>query len=246
MTESGNRVTAGVPTWVALLLVVAACGGGNSSGAPVPAHAAVDGLAGRRCQYVAHWDSTPSLSSLTRAGTVGNISMWGREQGPADTVELSIRYGYDGRLDWVEAIRATGEPRRVSELTNLVLEALPGFGTPDWGIRVLVVGGEVLRTEPSVICRANQVGGSSLWAADANVRYALAELFRSNGGRFPVRVALDGQGRVLDVMLMRRTYNRWMDRYILDYVRSSTFDPKLFDGIGVPTTFELQLRLPRG
>jgi hypothetical protein len=246
MTESGNRGRASRSPWAAVALVAAACGGSNSAGAPVPAHAAVEGLTGRRCQYVAHYDSTPSLSSLTRAGTLGNISLWGREQGPADTVEVSIRYGYDGRLDWVEPIRATGEPGRIRELANLILEAVPGSGTPDWGVRVLVVGGAVLRTEPSVVCAARRVGGSSVWAADANVRYALADFFRSHGGRYPVRVALDEQGRVMDVVLVRRTYSRWMDQFIIDYVRSSTFDAKLFDGIGVPATFELQLRLPRG
>lgn len=246
MKRSGTREWAVRRPWAALALVVAACGGSNASGAPVPAHAAVEGLSGRRCQYVAHYDSTPSLSSLTRAGTVGNISLWGRDQGPADTVELSIRYGDDGRLDWVEPIRVTGGAGRVAELSNLVLEAVPGSGTPDWGVRVLVVGGEVLRTEPSVICRARRVGGGSIWAADANVRYALADFFRSQGGRYPVRVALDEQGRVIDVALLRRTYSRWIDQFIIDYVRSSTFDPKLFDGIGVPTIFELQLRFPRG
>lgn len=246
MTESGNRGRASRSLWAALVLIAASCGGGNSAGAPVPAHAAVEGLTGRRCQYVAHYDSIPSLGSLTRAGTVGNISLWGRERGPADTVEVSIRYGDDGRLDWVEPIRATGGAGRVGELTNLILEAVPGSGTPDWGIRVLVVGGEVLRTEPSVVCRAQRVGGGSIWAADANVRYALGNFFRSQGGRFPVLVALDEQGRVMDVVLMRRTYNRWIDQFIIDYVRSSTFDAKLFDGIGVPTTFELQLRFPRG
>lgn len=231
---------------LAMPLALAACGGSSSSGAPVPANAAVSGLGGRRCEYVAPYDSTPSLSSLTRAGTIGNISLWGRDRGAADTVELSIRYGYDGQLDWVEPIRTTGSAAGVGGLANLVLEAVPGSGTPDWGLRVLVVGGEVIRTEPSVICRAQRVGGGSIWAADASVRYALEEFFRTNGGRYPVRVALDEEGRVMDVVLVRRTYSRWIDQFIMDYVRSSTFEPKLFDGIGVPTTFELQLRFPRG
>jgi len=228
-----------------LTLALAACGGGPSSGGPVPARSAVEGLTGRTCRYVNDFESTPPLRQLTRAGTEGNIGLWGRELGPADTVELSVRYAGDGRLEWVRAIRSTLSAERTASLEGMLLEAIQGTGTADWGVRVLVVGGEVLRTEPSVICRPERVSGGSIWSLTPSSPAAYEALTQYQGRRFPVRVALDEEGRVLDVELLRSTYSRWMDQYIIDNVRNSTFDPKLHDGIGIPSTLELRLRFPR-
>lgn len=221
------------------------CTGGPEAGAPEPARSAVEGLQGRICRYVSAHDAVPAFRDLARIGTGGNISLWADDLTDADSVELSIRYGDDGRLEWVEAIEATVDTHRVAALERLVLGTLEGYGQTDWGVRLLVVGGDVVSVEPSVICDAERVGGSSIWSSSPNVQRALVEFFRVRGSRFPVRVTLDHQGRVLDVELIRSAYRRWVDQYIVDFVRNSMFDPKLHDGIGVASVVEIQLRLGR-
>ncbi len=229
--------------WLALL-ATASCGG-QGPGELDPARSAVPGIGGRHCRYVQDPATTPTLDRITRAGTRGNINLWGRGLTEADTVELSIRYAMDGRMGWVEAIRSTIDPGRTTELETLVLDALDDTGPADWGVRTLVVGGDVVWTEPSVQCPPELVSSPGVWSGSPSTQAALSDFFESRGRRFPVRVALDEQGRVMDVGLLRSTYNRWIDQYLVDYVRNSRFEPKLHDGIGVASTFEFQLRFPR-
>lgn len=227
------------------LLALPGCGAGGAAGDPAPAWTAVDGLVGRSCRYVSDPDDMPPFGDVVRIGTRGNIALWGRSMGPADTVQLSIRYADDGRLLWVETIGSTMAPDRAAALEQLVFDALDESYREDWGLRVTVAGGDVSEVAPSVICEPEQASGAGVWANIPTNREALRDFYLVRGRRIPVRVTLDERGRLVDARLVQSTYSRWVDQYVIDFVRNLTFEPKLHDGIGVATTFELQLRFPR-
>jgi TonB family protein len=217
---------------------------GAGSDDPSP-RSAVEGIVGRVCRYVSEPGATPSIEELTRIGTRGNISLWGRAMGPADSVQLSIRYADDGRIQWVEAFRSTVDLERVRALERLLLQALDETGPADWGVRVLVVGGDVAGVAPSVICDPQRRAGPGIWATPPSNPEAIRDFYRARGRSLAVQVALDQRGRVEDVRLLDSTHSTWVDQYVLDYVRNSSFEPKLHDGLGVASVFEFQLRFRR-
>lgn len=226
---------------------LAACGGSAATGGAdaVPARLAVDGLGKRRCEYAVEPGSTPSFERLARAGTRGDIALWGRDMGPADSVELSIRYDEEGQLTWARAMESTIPPERVAALENLVLASLAESGPGDWGVRVRVVAGRIAATEPSVICPAGRSAAGSLIIPPPVTRRGLMELYSIRGRRFLARVSLDEKGRVMDVRLNRSSGFTSVDQYIMDMVRASRFEPKLHDGFGVATLYEFPIRFTR-
>ncbi|MFW5947605.1 MAG: energy transducer TonB family protein [Gemmatimonadota bacterium] len=224
------------------LLSGAACAG---SGGPESPSAAVEGAAGRRCHYVSDPDDPLSLRDVARTGVRGNISLWGRDMQASDSVEVSVRYGIDGRLDWVRAIRANVAPERARGLAQLLLENVDDRGAEDWGVRILVVGGDVAGVAPSVACEPEQTGGGGVWANAPTTPESARAFHLLRGRQVPVVISLDERGRILDVRLTQGTYNRWVEQFIIDYIRSTSFEPKLHDGVGVPATFRMTIRFPR-
>ena len=243
-----------MPAWRTAVLAVSvvalsACagtrGGAGDGDAGVPARLAVDGLDGRRCEYVMEPGAAPPFERLARVGARGDIALWGRDMGPADTVDLSIRYDDEGQLEWVRATASTIPAERTVALERLVLQSLDESGSADWGVRVSVVAGRVAGTAPSVICPPRRAAASSLITPPPVTRRELQELYRVRGWRFIARVSLDEKGRVMDVRLDRTTGLSSVDQYIMDLVRGSRFEPKLHDGFGVATLYEFPLRFRR-
>lgn len=227
---------------VALLALLPACGVGGSGTSPLrPEAGELPGIAGRDCRLAYPRGLPLSFDDLTRPGTRGNVALWGSEMGAADTVELSVRYADDARLLWVETMRSTVPEDRALALETLVLDALDAQEQSDWGVRVLVVGGVVGRVAPSIICEPEP---RSAGAIQPNIE-AIREYRRVEGYRVPVRIELDERGSVLRVELLRRTYSRAIDQYLMDYIWNSSFEPKLHDGIGLPSTLELNIEFPR-
>jgi hypothetical protein len=204
----------------------------------------VPGIAGRECFYVNEVHATPGFSALARPAARGNVALWGWGMGPADSVELSVRWAEDGKLLWVEGIRSTLPRERLEPLKALLLEVMRDTLQPDWGVRVRVVGGDVAGTAPSVICPAapRRFEGSMPRILDAQT---LVGLDRFRGRRFPVAVGIDERGNVRAVELVRRTGISSLDQYLLEYVWRSSFWPKLHDGIGIASTLEIDVRIPR-
>lgn len=210
-----------------------------------PARQAVEGLQGRRCHYVSEPRVPDALDDMTRPGTRGGLVFWGRDAGPADTVELSIRYGSDGRLSWVRPIRSTMTADRVAELARLVSSGLDEQGPSDWGMRVRVVGGEVDAVLPAVVCNPEQGSRIARVVTPVGTSREVAEAWQARGRHIEVTVALDEQGRVMDVRLAQSSGSRLLDQYAVDLARSYRYDPKLHDGIGVPSRLPVRLSVPR-
>ena len=224
---------------VAVLGFVACAPSGTAMPRPQPDE--VRGVHGRSCRFVHAPDRPPPLSSIARVGIRGNIALWGLEMTELDTVEVSVRYGEDGRLLWAESIRATVAEDRAAALEELVFGALEETSRPDWGVRILVVGGDIAALAPSVICEPEpRTGGTFRPNIEAVRHFYLVE-----GRRYPVEVSLDERGNVVGVRLVRETPSRAVDQYIRDYVRGSSFEPKLHDGIGVPSTLRTYIEFPR-
>lgn len=235
-----SRLASGVALLVPLA-VFAACGLGGSRG---PSPREVPNTVGRDCRFANDPDATPDLNGLARVGTRGNVSLWGRQMTAADTVELSVRYADDGKLLWVEAIRTTVPRGRLEPLEDLLFEALNEQGRPDWGVRILVIGGEISHVLPSVICPPMLRSRSGMPPRISDPR-AYVEYLRVRGRRFPVLIGIDERGNILSVDLIRRTGSDVMDQYLLDFVWRSSFHPKLHDGIPIPSTFETNVEFPR-
>lgn len=240
-SATGRPVMAGL-VLLAGVATLAACGAGSREVSP--RNSGVPGIVGRSCDYVNPPDATPPFTDLARLGTRGNIALWGRDLGPADSVQVSVRYAEDGRLLWVEAIRSTISPERVQPLKQLLLEAMADTARADWGVRMWVVGGEVTEVAPSVICPPKPRRGSAIIPRITDSR-TIQGLLQVRGRRFPVQVEIDERGNVLSVRLVRRTGSDAVDQYILDYVWRTSFDPKLHDGIGVVSVLETHIQFPR-
>ncbi len=235
-----------------LLAGLTACGGAGRSGGgdPVPmeldrASAPLPGLIGRRCQLVSPRGELPSFSDMARLGTRGNIALWGQGVQPSDTVELSVRYGDDGRLAWARAIRSSLPEHRTAPLETLLLGTVFERGESDWGFRLFVVGGELTGTAPSVICPADIRRSVRRTVPLPRTRSALVTMERIRGQSFDVLISLDEQGRILHVRLPRSTGESSVDQYIINWVLETEFYPKLHDGIPVATTIQETLRIPR-
>lgn len=241
-TAASRPVAAGLAL-LGVLTALAACTGTEPGTVPAP-RAVVPGTVGRTCHFVHPPGSSPPFTQLARLGTRGNIALWSRGLGPADSVELSVRYADDGRLLWVQAIRSNVTPERLEPLQGLLLEAMTDSIRPDWGVRLWVVDGEVTEVAPSVICPPRPRRGSAIVPRVVDER-TLQGLIRLSGRRFPVEVGIDERGNVISVRLVRPTGSYAADQYILEYVWRTSFEPKLHDGIGVSSVLETEIRFPR-
>ncbi len=238
------NTAAGRTAALAALLLTAACGPPNDfRGVPAPQQV-VPGTMGRQCYYVNPPDATPPFAELARPGTLGNLALWGRGLSPADSVELSVRWGDHGELLWVEAIEGNIGPEAVESLEALILESVADSTRADWGVRVWVVGGDVAETAPSVICppRPREFSATLPRIADERTYQGLIQL---RGRRFPLDIRVDEHGNVLGVKLVRPTGSYAVDQYILEYVWRTSFWPKLHDGIGIPSTVQIEIEIPR-
>ena len=235
-----TKVRASALALVALMPACALFGGGGAFRAESP-----PGSNHSDCFYAQDPAAPLSLSDLGRAGLRGNIGLWGRSMTAADTVVLSVRYADDGQLQWVHAIRSTVTGERTLVLENLLFAGLDDAIQPDWGVRVLVVGGDVVDVRPSVICEPEvELPAMIPSGIDTDPR-AFRAYQQIRGRRIPVEVSLDRNGRVTNARLVRTTHSQYIDEYIVNYIWNSSFKAKLHDGIGVATTFELDLYFPR-
>jgi TonB family protein len=232
-----------------LLLVpaVAACGGRGQGAYPEleAARHAVDGVEGRRCFYITEPEVPPTLDLLTRPGTRGAILLWGSEAAPTDSVDVSIRYGGDGRLVWVRAIRSNVPVTRRVELERILAGGVTEEGPADWGLRVRVTGGHVDAILPAVVCPPERGIPSGRVAPLLPTDREIMESQQARGRRIELAVSLDAQGRVTDVRVVRSSGSRLVDQYALDLARASPYSPKLHDGIGVPSIMSVPLQVRR-
>jgi TonB family protein len=230
-----------------MLPAVVACSGRGTSAYPglESPHHAVAGVEGRRCFYVTEPQVPPSLDPVTRPGTRGAILLWATDAAPTDTIDVSVRYGADGRLVWVRAIRSNVSETRRAELERILSGGLAEDGPSEWGVRVRVAGGQVAAVLPSVVCPPVRGTPSGRLVAPVATDREILESVQARGRQIEMSVALDGQGRVTNIALVRGSGSRLMDQYALDLARSSPYSPKLHDGIGVPSTMPVQLRVRR-
>jgi TonB family protein len=230
-----------------MLPAVVACSGRGQSAYPdleSPRHA-VAGVEGRRCYYITEPEVPPSLDPVTRPGTRGAILLWASDAAPTDTVDVSVRYGADGRLVWVRAIRSNVPVTRRVELERILSGGLAEDGPSDWGLRVRVAGGQVAAVLPSVVCPPERGTPTGRLIAPVATHREILESAQARGRQIELAVALDAQGRVTDIALVRSSGSRLVDQYALDLARSSPYSPKLHDGVGVPSTLPVQLRVRR-
>jgi TonB family protein len=208
-----------------------------------PARLAVDGLVGRRCAYV-FTGTAPSFGDLARVGTRGTVDLWGHGMSEADSAVVSVRYGEDGALEWVRAMKATVDPDRTASLEAILLSAVDETGPPDWGVRLVVVAGEVVDVLPSVLCEAERVAGG-VPVRPMGTRAEMAELARALGRRFSVAVTLDEDGRVIGARMLQRSGSEILDQAVLHMAWDSRFAPKLHDGMGVVTELAIDIHYRR-
>lgn len=235
--------------WVLLVLLptVTACGGRGQSAYPdleSPRHA-VPGVEGRRCHYVAEPEVPASLDPVTRPGTRGAILLWAADAAPTDTVDVSVRYGADGRLVWVRAVRSNVPVERRVELERILSGGMAEEGPPDWGFRVRVAGGHVDSVLPAVMCPPDRGIPAGRVAAPLATQRDIAESAQARGRQIELQVSLDAQGRVTNIVLVRSSGSRLFDQYAVDIARSSPYSPKLHDGVGVPSVLSVPLRVRR-
>jgi TonB family protein len=232
---------------LAVPVVLAACGsrGGRMYGDLEGPRQAIAGVGGRICHYVGEPVVPASLDDLARPGSRGSVLLWGRDAAPGDTVELSVRYGDDGRLGWVRAIRTPRDASRVAELEQLLTASLQEEGPPDWGVRIRIVGGGVEPLLPSVICPAERGVRHTQVLVPSPTTLERQEAWQARGREIEADVGLDAEGRVVNVRLMRSSGSRMYDQYVTDLVRSYQYEPKLHDGIGVAGVLRLRYRVAR-
>lgn len=242
----GGRAEAGaLVVTAAVMMAAAGCGPGPRPGqeAVPPASYAIPGVTGRRCEYTNRDGPLPALDDLARPGTAGSIALLTRGATDADTVVLSIRYGEEGQLDWVRALSFTAPPETVAELTRMLQQALTERWHQDSGVRLRVVAGRVDAVLPSVVCEAYPIRrtlGQPQTLITAQEYYEYSQV---RGRRFDVLVTLDERGRVLDVRLPNPTGYHTVDQYLVEYPRDWEYEPRLHDGIPVPTTVRLSVRV---
>lgn len=237
------------PAWMALLLPWALAGCGSTARDPF-AHLesprqAVEGLVGRTCHYVSRPVPPSTVDAILRPGTRGSILLWGRQATAADTVEVSVRYGDDGRLAWARAIGGTMVRPRVAELERMLGAALVEETTPDWGVRIRVVGGEVDAVLPSVACPPERGALIARAVPPVGTDREVQEAWQARGRQLELEVGLDSGGRVMEVRLVRGSGSRLLDQYAQDLARAHRYYPKLHDGIGVPSRLAVRLQIPR-
>lgn len=245
-----RRTVALTAVATALLAGVAACGG--RGGGPEPVHAdAVDragipGLSGRRCHLASSAEALPEFTHVARIGTRGNISLWGTDLADTDSMIISVRYDDEGHLAWARVIQSSLQRDRVEAIGRLLTATLNDSGPPDWGVRLLVVGGDVVSMAPSVVCPAEPLRELRrrvvpMVTGPRDVR----ALEQARGIRYPVQIFLDANGRITDVKLARSSGDSVVDQFLIDSALSASFRPKLHDGIRMPTMVEQQIYIPR-
>ena len=223
---------------VVLALLLTGCGAGGGGAAP---SAAVPGTHGRTCEYVMAAEEVPDVEALIRPGTRGNLALWGRDASESDSVEVSLRYDEEGRLAWVRALETTMPAPRTAELERLIRGAVAEDGPAEWGIRMQFVGGTIAGIEPSVVCQPERTGASGMVAEPLGTYREMSELYNTLGRQFDVQVRLDEQGRVMDARITRSSGSRLLDQYVIDLARASHYQPKLHDGIAIPSLLTIQV-----
>jgi TonB family protein len=209
------------------------------------ARQAVGGLTGRTCHYVGKPVVPSSIDELTRPGTRGSILLWGRDAAPTDTTDLSVRYGENGRLAWVRAIRTNVRQDRVFELERLLSESLAEEGPADWGVRIRVVGGSVDAVLPSVVCPPEQGPLLSQPMRPVGTRGEFQEAWQARSRPLEVAVELDESGNIVALRVARSSGSRLLDQYALDVALTYRYHPRLHDGIGLPGVLPVRIRLSR-
>lgn len=226
---------------------VVACAGRADSNYPdlETANRAIEGVAGRRCEYISEPVVPSTLDPVTRPGTRGAILLWGGDAAPTDSVDLSVRYGEEGRLVWVRAIQSNVAVERRMELERILSGGLSEQGPPDWGLRVRVVGGRVEDVLPSVVCPPERSAVSGPTARPMGTAREVQEAAQTGGRQIEMEVGLDERGRVTSVLLRRSSGSRLVDEQAVDLARAYRYEPKLHDGIGIPSVMPLRLRVRR-
>lgn len=230
-----------------MIPAVVACSGRSDT--PYPelevARQAVEGVAGRRCEYISDPVVPASLDPVTRPGTRGAILLWGGDAAPTDSVDLSVRYGGDGRLVWVRAIHSNVAADRRVELERILTGGLSQEGPPEWGMRVRVVGGRVDAVLPSVVCPPERGAPTGRMASPMGTTREMQETWQTRGRQIEMAVGLDEMGRVTGVELLRGSGSRLMDQHAVDLARAFRYEPMLHDGIGVPSVIPVRLQVSR-
>jgi TonB family protein len=238
-----------------LLVSVGACAGrGDGAYAEQPpARAAADEVAGRRCATLTRPPTPRSLDEVTRPGTRWAVATWGNRAVPTDSVELSVRYGSEGRLDWVRTTRGNVSPERVSELERIVLGGISDSGPAEWGFRVRLVGAQVQAVLPSVVCPPGRLPMAGRRPPPAGTAAELAEARQVLGRPIELEVSLNEEGSVVDIRVARSSGSHFMDREAMDRALAIRYLPSLHDDMGIPSviplTFTVRLvrrRVPRG
>jgi TonB family protein len=232
---------------VVVLPAVTACGGRGHVAYPdlEAPRRAVPGVEGRRCHYVAEPEVPANLDFVTRPGTRGAILLWAADAAPTDSVDVSVRYGVDGRLVWVRAVRSNVSVERRVELERILSGGLAEDGPADWGLRIRVAGGQVDGVLPSVVCPPERGIPMGRVAPPLATQRDILESAQARGRQIELRVSLDEQGRVTDIALLRSSGSRVLDQHAADIARASPYSPKLHDGIGVPSVLSVVLRVRR-
>lgn len=211
-----------------------------------PADEAVPIEPGRRCFYGTRPGEIPALETVVPASARGGLRLWGYGADGSDTLQVSIRYGPTGALQWVRVIGDTTGIERAGELERLLGRSVPRDGRPDWGVRLeLTTEGTPVGVLPAVVCEPFRISRMPT-PAPVGSRGEMAEMRRARGRSVEVRVLLDDHGRVAGAELAHGSGSRLMDGYILSMVRDTSFRPFLHDGFpvaGVTTVrFDLEAR----
>lgn len=218
--------------------------GAGSYGELGSPRSALEGLGGRRCEYLTNPAPPTTLDPVARPGTRGGILLWAGAATAADTVQLSVRYGAEGRLSWVRIIKTSPSVERAAELRRLLESALDQRGPADWGFRIQVVGRGVAIL-PSVTCQPEVAGLVGRVPPPLGTAYEQAEAREAARRPMEVRVSLDELGRVVGVRVSLSSGSRLLDEYAMELARAYRYEPKLHDGLAVPSTLPVRFRSAR-
>jgi hypothetical protein len=239
---------------IVLLFGVGACSG-RSDGAfseHPPTRSPADHAAGRHCITLKMPPAPSSLDEVTRPGTRGAVATWGHGAA-GDSVEISVRYGSEGQLDWVRSTRGNVSPERAAELERIVRGGVYDAGPADWGFRVRLVGGQVQAVLPSVVCPPARTLMVGRRPPPAGTTVDMAEMRQARGRRIELEVSLNEAGAVVDIHVTRTSGSRFVDLEAIDRALWIRYLPMLHDDKAVPSvlplTFTVQFvrrRAPRG
>jgi TonB family protein len=230
---------------VAVLILAGGCSAreGHPYEDRTPVSATTDEAAGRRCVLLTSPGIPSSLDAATRPGTRWAVAQWADAAAFADTLDLSIRYGPEGLLDWVRAVRGDGPAPRSLELERILEAGLAEHGTPEWGFRIRLVGGEA-SIRPSVVCppaRRPAVLGRRPPPVGTDVE--LAEARAAVNRPIELAVSLNEGGDVVDVRITRSSGSRLMDREAIDRAVWIRYLPRTHDEVGVPSVLQVAFRV---